>query len=316
MTSGSELVSLSILMVSYNAADHLEATLRSLQGSAAPSDAFEVLVTDNGSADGAAEVAERLLGTGAVERMHRNTGFGFAVNRTAKRARGDYFLLLNPDAHPKPGAIDAALAVLRARPRSGIVGGRCVTPAGELDPRSCFGRITAWSLTCGMLGLSSAFRGSSVFDPESLGGWQRDDQRPVDVVSGGFLLVSRETWDRLGGFDETYRIYGEDQDLCLRAAALGFSPCIAPSAEFEHDVGASSAHRADRDVLVLTGRATVVKGHVRHRRYGLFALRAGVALRAVAERVLRKQPRWSEVWRRRAEWSGGWGARPDAVRSA
>ncbi|KOV84955.1 glycosyltransferase family 2 protein [Nocardia sp. NRRL S-836] len=316
MTSGSDLVSLSILMVSYNAADHLEATLRSLRGSAAPSDPFEVLVTDNGSADGAADVAERLLGTGAVERMHRNTGFGFAVNRTAKRARGDYFLLLNPDAHPKPGAIDAALAVLRARPRTGIVGGRCVTPDGELDPRSCFGRITAWSLTCGMLGLSSVFRRSAVFDPESLGGWQRDDQRPVDVISGGFLLISRETWERLGGFDETYLIYGEDQDLCLRAAALGFSPCIAPSAEFEHAVGASSSHRADRDVLVLTGRATVVKGHLRQRRYGLFALRAGVALRAVAERLLGKGPRWSEVWRRRAEWSGGWGARPDFLRSA
>lgn len=315
MTSGSDLVSLSILMVSYNAADHLEATLLSLQGSAAPADAFEVLVTDNGSADGAADVAERLLGADAVERMGRNTGFGFAVNRTAKRARGDYLLLLNPDAHPKSGAIDAALAVLRAKPRAGIVGGRSVAPSGELDPRSCFGRITAWSLTCGMLGLSSVFRGSPVFDPESLGGWRRDDHRPVDVVSGGFLLIARETWEQLGGFDETYLIYGEDQDLCLRAAALGYQPCIAPAAEFEHEVGASSSNRASRDVLVLTGRATVVQGHVKLRRYGLFAMRTGVLLRAVAERLLRKGPRWAEVWRRRAEWSGGWGGRNE-MRSA
>lgn len=315
MSHGSGLVGLSILIVSYNAADHLGATLRSLKGAAGPSDPYEILVTDNGSADDAAGVAEEILGTGAVERLNRNTGFAFAVNRTAERAKGDYFLLLNPDAYPRPGAIDAALALLRTRPRSGIVGGRCVTPDGHVDPRSCFGRITAWSLTSGMLGLSSVFRGSPVFDPESLGGWQRDDARPVDVVSGGFLLVSRETWEQLGGFDETYRIYGEDQDLCLRAAAAGFQPCIAPSAEFEHAIGASSAHRVDRDVLVLTGRATVVRQHVKHKTYGLFAMQAGVALRALAERVLRRRARWSEVWRRRADWSGGWPARADAVTS-
>jgi N-acetylglucosaminyl-diphospho-decaprenol L-rhamnosyltransferase len=313
MSGGSGLVDLSILIVSYNAADHLGATLRSLQGAAGPSGPYEILVTDNGSADGAADVAEELLGAGAVERLNRNTGFAFAVNRTAERAKGDHLLLLNPDASPRPGAIDAALALLSVRPRAGIVGGRCVTPEGQVDPRSCFGRITAWSLTSGMLGLSSVFRGSPVFDPESLGGWPRDDARPVDVVSGGFLLVTRETWEQLGGFDETYRIYGEDQDLCLRAAAAGFQPCIAPSAEFEHAIGASSAHRADRDVLVLTGRATVVRQHVKHKEYGLFALRAGVALRALAERVLRRRARWSEVWRRRAEWSGGWQARTEAV---
>ncbi|MEV6237229.1 glycosyltransferase family 2 protein [Lentzea sp. NPDC051838] len=315
MSRGSGLVGLSILMVSYNAADHLGATLRSLQGAAAPSDPHEVLVTDNGSADDAADVAEDLLGTGAVERLNRNTGFAFAVNRTAERAKGDYFLLLNPDACPRPGSIDAALALLRARPQTGIVGGRCVTPDGQVDPRSCFGRITAWSLTSGMLGLSSVFRGSALFDPESLGDWQRDDDRPVDVVSGGFLLVSRETWERLGGFDETYRIYGEDQDLCLRAAAAGLQPRIAPSAEFEHAVGASSANRANRDVLVLTGRATVVRQHLKHKEYGLFAMRTGVALRALAESVLRKQPRWREVWRRRADWSGGWQARAQEMTS-
>lgn len=87
MSDGPDLVCLSILMVSYNAADHLEATLRALDGESGPADSFEVLVTDNGSADRAAEVAERMLGASAVERMHRNTGFGFAVNRTAERAR-------------------------------------------------------------------------------------------------------------------------------------------------------------------------------------------------------------------------------------
>lgn len=298
---------LSIVLVSYNAVDELARTLAAVTGPAAPSVPHEILLTDNGSADGAADVAEAVLGPAAVRRLGRNTGFGFAVNRTVERARGDYVLLLNSDARPKPGALDALLDHLRVRPGDGIVGGRSVNPKGGLEPRSCFGRITAWSLTCSALGLSSIARHNRWLAPESLGDWQRDDVRHVDVISGGFLLTTRKLWDRLHGFDETYVIYGEDQDLCLRAAKLGFRPSITPDAEVVHAVGASSSNKVDRDVLVLTGRATIVRQHLgASRGYGLFALRFGIALRSVAERVLRRPGRWSEVWRRRAEWADGW----------
>ncbi|OLR91180.1 hypothetical protein BJP25_29890 [Actinokineospora bangkokensis] len=295
-------------MVSYNAADHLRRTLAALTGPAAPAAAHEVLLTDNASADGAADVAEHFLGPAAVLRLDRNTGFGHAVNRGVERARGEFVLLLNPDAEPEPGAVDTLLAHLRAHPDHGVVGGRYRTPDGGADPRSCFGRITLWSLTCGALGLSVVARGSRLFDPEALGGWDRTTPRHVDVVSGGFLLVSRALWDRLGGFDELFRIYGEDQDLCLRAARLGYRPSMTPDAVVVHDIGASSTSRAGRDVLVLCGRATVVQRHYRGpaRRYGLGALALGVLLRATAERALRRPGRWSEVWRRRAEWASGW----------
>jgi hypothetical protein len=310
-TGSSPQPQLSIVMVSYNAVDELTDTLAAITGPAAPSVPYEILVTDNGSVDGAADAAEHFLGRGAVRRLGRNTGFGYAVNRTVERATGDYVLLLNPDAAPRPGAIDALLDHLRARPRDGIVGGRMFDPAGRPDPRSCFGRITPWSLTCSAIGVSSVARHSRWLAPESLGRWQRDDVRHVDVISGGWLLTTRRTWTRLGGFDETFLIYGEDQDLCLRAAAAGFRPSITPAAEVVHSVGASSASKVDRDVLLLTGRATIVALHLgRWRGYGLFAMRFGVALRAVAERVLRRPGRWHAVWRRRAEWARGW--QPDA----
>lgn len=300
-------VTLSIIVVSYNAADELARTLRALTGPAAAGVSHEILVTDNDSTDGAAEAAEAIVGPAAVRRLGHNTGFAYAVNRTVERATGEYVLLLNPDAAPRPGAIDALLAHLRANPTHGIVGGRSVDPAGALDPRSCFGRITPWSLTCWATGVSVLGRGSRLLAPESLGTWRRDDARHVDVVSGGFLLVSRRDWDELGGFDERYRIYGEDQDLCLRARALGRWPSITPDAEVVHAVGASSANRADRDVLVLTGRATVVRLHLGvWRGYGVASLLFGVGLRAVGERVLRRPGRWTAVWRRRGEWRAGW----------
>ncbi|HKN96115.1 MAG TPA: glycosyltransferase family 2 protein [Pseudonocardiaceae bacterium] len=305
-------VTLSIVIVSYNAVDELRKTLAAITGPAAPRASHEILVTDNGSTDGAADVAEDVLGPAAVRRLGRNTGFGYAVNRTVERSRGHHVLLLNPDARPRPGAIDALLDHLAARPGDGIVGGRSVDPAGRLDPRSCFGRITPWSLTTGALGLSSLARRSRLLAPESLGRWQRDDVRHVDVVSGGFLLTARSTWDMLGGFDETYLIYGEDQDLCRRAAAHNFRPSITPRAEIVHAVGASSSSTVDRDVLVLTGRATVVRQHLGvWRGYGLVALRTGVALRAAAERVRRRPDRWTAVLRRSGEWAHGW--RPGAT---
>ena len=303
-------MTVSIIMVSYNAAHELENTLAAITGPAAPHVSHEILVTDNGSTDGAAEVAEKLLGSDAVHRLGRNTGFGYAINRTVDRANGDFLLLLNPDARPEPGAIDALLAHLLAHPSDGIVGGRSLTPSGQLDPRSCFGRITPWSLTCWAAGLTAVARRSRWLAPESLGRWQRDSVRNVDVISGGFLLASAQTWQRLAGFDEVYRIYGEDQDLCLRAKAIGFRPSITPNAVIVHAVGASSSDKTNRDVLVLTGRATVVRQHLgRWRGYGLFALRFGVAFRSFGERVLGKSPgRWRKVWQRRSEWAGGWRA--------
>src|ERR1700761_1188563 len=86
-------VTLSIVMVSYNAVDEFGKTLAAITGPAAPRVSHEILVTDNGSSDGAADVAEDLLGSTAVRRLGRNTGFGYAVNRTVERASGDYVLL-------------------------------------------------------------------------------------------------------------------------------------------------------------------------------------------------------------------------------
>ena len=67
--------------------------------------------------------------------------------------------------------------------------------------------------------LSSVFRGTRLFDPESLGGWKRDSVRDVDIVTGCLLFVPELLWRELGGFDPRFFVYGEDADLALRAAA-------------------------------------------------------------------------------------------------
>jgi GT2 family glycosyltransferase len=165
------------------------------------------------------------------------------------------------------------------------------------------------------------------FDPEAMGGYGRDHPRPVDIVSGCLLLIALDDWQRLGGFDERYFLYGEDADLCLRAtAATGRACAITPDAVMVHAVSASSATRPDKLELLLRGRLTVVRTHLPgwRGRLGTWLMVAGVAARATASRGTWADTGWRDVWARRRTWWGGYPAAhgsgchrsPDACRGA
>jgi GT2 family glycosyltransferase/acetyltransferase-like isoleucine patch superfamily enzyme len=298
----------SVVVVSYNTRDWLLRCLGSLPE--ASSHELDVVVVDNASADGSADAVAETFPTVRLVRNADNAGFARAVNQGAALARGDRLLLLNPDGYLEPGAVDALVAFADAHPEYVICGGRTVTPAGELDPRSCWGAPTLWSLLCSALMLSTLRPGSRVFDPEALGGFRRDRPRPVDIVTGCLLLVSTADWTDLGGFDERYFVYGEDADLCLRAAATTGRRCaITPDAVMVHAVGASSATPPDKRELLLRGRITVVRTHLgRGRgRLGGALIVAGVLARATLERAgAGRDAGWGEVWRRRRRWWRGY----------
>jgi len=186
-------------------------------------------------------------------------------------------------------------------PGHGLYGGRTVDRHGRLDPRSCWGLPSLWSTFCFATGLSALGRRNRVLDPESLGRWARDSVREVGVVTGCLCLVPTAVWRELGGFDERFFVYGEDVDLGLRARAAGYRPLLCPDAVVVHDVGASSATRIEKLVLLHRGKTTLVRKHWgRRARVGVVLLRAGVALRGAA----RDGP-WRELHRRRHEWVDG-----------
>ena len=88
-----------------------------------------------------------------------------------------------------------------------------VEPRWHCQPWLLLGAADVWSLACFAFMLSTAFKRSLLFDPESLGRWQRDSVREVDIVTGCLLLVSRACWNELGGFDPRFFMYGEEADL-------------------------------------------------------------------------------------------------------
>lgn len=305
----------SVLVISYNTqAMTLDCIASVLEQTTVP---YELIVLDNASPDGSAAAIAQAFPDLNLIASATNHGFAVGNNVAAEAARGKYILLLNPDTLVLDHAIDKLVAFAERTPQALIWGGRTLNGDRTLNPSSVFGRLTLWSLFCRTSGLALVFRNSTVFNPEEIGGWQRDDEREVDVVQGSFFLIRRDVWERLGGFDPTFVMYGEEQDLCLRATARGARPRMTPEAEIVHFHGASS-RRAAREIMTLKATVTVVKRHFPawQRPLGVFLLEAwpwsrmvsgGLLARLTGRRGLAEAAEmWGAVWRARADWRDGY----------
>jgi GT2 family glycosyltransferase len=250
----------SIIIVSYNTRElTLEAVRSALRETTRVS--HEVIVVDNASPDGsAAAIAAEFPGVRLLA-LQQNIGFGPANNVGAREARGDYILLLNPDTVTLDHAIDTIVEFARARPEHRIYGGRTLFADRTLNRASAWGRPTLWSMFSRASGLGAIFKRSAFFEPESLGRWERDTVREVPIVSGCFLLIERGLWEALGGFDDRFRMYAEEFDLCLRAHALGARPIAVPQATIIHYGGASDRVVVEQTIRQYKGRAQLLVKH-------------------------------------------------------
>jgi len=304
-----QLVDVRAVVVTYNSIAYVTQCLDSiLQEGVA-----DVVVVDNASQDGSAHAAERLFDERVrVVRLDENVGFGAANNIGADQPGGwRHLLLVNPDAELVAGCVLHLFELSVARPRLGIGGGRTMSADGKTSAPSCFTAPTWWSLTCFALGLTSAFRGHRVFDPESIWArWSLPEQKRVDIVSGALMLIPAAVWRRLDGFDATFFLYGEDADLCLRAAELGLQCWVSPLAMATHAVGASQT-RSDKLVLLHKGKATLLRKHWRWPALAVGLLQMGVGLRAV---IGPEHEAWRGAWQRRSQWRRGYKSVPHCRR--
>lgn len=304
---------LDVVVVTYRSADYIRSCLASVVRALEKIPDARIIVVDNGSDDDLADVVSGMSDRLTLILRDSNDGFAAGCHAGAEVSTASSLLFLNPDTVVDAAAIESLVRTADSHPEAGIVGGRSVLPDGGTDHQSWMGRPTLWSALCFASGASSVFPGSRVFDPESGRDWQ-EPSRAVPVVSGGMMLVEREVWDALDGFDRTYFLYGEDVDFCLRAHRAGWSPRVAREAVYSHEVGSSSAG-SNRLTLVLRGRATTYRRHY-PRLLGTLAGRllvVGTGLRAVGARFRptggrRAHPpqHWQESWRRRREWQKGW----------
>jgi GT2 family glycosyltransferase len=296
---------LSIIVVSYGTREMTMECLASVMRETRET-SYEVIVVDNASPDDSAEAIAAKFPDFCVMAQAENLGFAAANNLAARHAKGHYLLLLNPDTVVLGGAIDKLVQFARRRPEAGIWGGRTLFGDHSLNPSSCWRQQTLWNLFCRGVGLSMLFPNSPVLHSEGYGGWKRDGEREVDIVTGCLLLIEKTLWNRLGGFAPEFFMYGEDADLCLRAKVLGYRPVITSDATIIHYGGATETNSARKNKRLLAAKALLIRKHF------------PAALRPVALTLLALRPRlktwagrasdrllWRDVWSAKADWIAG-----------
>ena len=224
----------SAVIVSFNTREHLLRCLASLEEHARLP--LEVVVVDNGSADGSADAVRAAHPAARVVENRANLGFAAACNRGLREARAPYCLLLNSDAQVCPGAVLALAAVLDERPEVGIVGPRTVGPDG--GPQVSFGPdltpVSEWRQRRLVRALREG-RPSAVREVEAS---CAREQEPA-WVSAACLLARKPALDAVGGLDERFFLYEEDVDLCLRVRRAGWRILYTPRAVVMHHLGRS-----------------------------------------------------------------------------
>lgn len=240
MSNNSSQVIVSIVIVSWNARDYLLQCLESLTPAVCRY-SMEIIVVDNASSDGSAELVENNFPKTRLIRNPANLGFAKANNLGIAASAGRYVCLINSDVKVLPDCISQLVDYCEQHPDVGMVGPRIIGGDGKLQ-RSCRGFPTLWNMLCRALALDSIFPKIKLFTGYSLSYWPQDDTRSVDILTGCFWLVRRETLGQVGLLDETFFMYGEDMDWSKRFWLNGSKLVFVSSAEAIHYGGASSSN--------------------------------------------------------------------------
>ena len=231
-------------VVNWNAGAHLVACARTLVDAGAG----EVVVVDNGSTDDSlARLEAAGLDRVRVERTGRNLGYGAGINRGVVLAGPGDVLVCNPDLLLEDTCISALLKRLEAEPDLGIAAPRLHNVDGSTYVSGRPFPSLRDALGHAFVGL--VWSGNPWSRRYLQSGWDRDLPADVDWASGALLLVRREVFDALGGFDERFFMFMEDVDLCWRAREAGWRVGVEPAAVAIHVVGASRAAHPYRMIV-------------------------------------------------------------------
>ncbi len=237
----------SVITVSFNTKAYLLQALRSavLAAGRVP---LELIVVDNGSSDGSALAVVQEFPEARIVLSSENKGFAWANNRGASEASGDLLLFVNSDVVFLDHAIETLAEYLKLNQDIGAVGPKVLNPDGSLQ----FSGKRLPNVGTGVLvatGLHYRLPWRRPWEdyymlPESYATVQE-----VDHLTACCLMVRREVWDAVGGFDEGYFMYFEDIDWCLRARKMGHKLAYVPQASVIHRKAVSSSKRAYGTVL-------------------------------------------------------------------
>lgn len=235
---------LSIVIVSYNTKEVLKSCLQSIESTSSKVN-FEVIVSDNGSVDGSAEMVEKDFPKYKLIKNNANLGFSKGNNAARKHVNSDTVLFLNSDTLVHENSFDLPFNYLWENRDVGAVTVKTILPNGEYDPDMRRRFPTPLVSLTHFSGFSKTYRYEDV-SPETI--------QEIDVAQGAYLMAKKEVLDRVEWFDEDYFLDGEDIDLCWKVKELGYKIIYFP------DVYITHIKKASKNVDRKKTLASVIRG--------------------------------------------------------
>ena len=269
---------LSIIIVNYNVKHFLEQCLISVK-KALENVEGEIFVVDNNSVDGSVEMVREKFPVVHLIVNKKNLGFAKANNQAVRKAKGEYFLLLNPDTVVEDDTFTKVIDFMDAHPDGGGLGVKMVDGSGKFLPESKRGLPTPATAFYKIFGLSSLFSHSKRFSKYHLGYLDENEIHKVDILAGAFMLLRKSVLDEIGLLDEIFFMYGEDIDLSYRITQSGYNNYYFPETRIIHYKGESTKKSSVNYVLVFY-RAMVVfaRKHFTTKRARAFAFFINIAI--------------------------------------
>jgi GT2 family glycosyltransferase len=260
---------LSVCIVNWNNKDYLRECLVSLAAYPPEGDELEVIVVDNASEDGSAQMVRNEFPKVILIANGENKGYAEGNNQALNRAQGQTLLLLNPDVVLNKDTLTNALSFLKAHPDAGAVGIKQIGADGKIQ-RSLRSFPEPGPILWEYVGLSRVFKKSRVFGAYRMTWF--DYERPIeaDQPMGTFLLIPRKAYEDVGALDTSFPIFFNDVDWCYRAKAKGWKIYYTPDASILH-YGGSGTKKAPRKAMVRESHQSLLRFYDKHYRARIVA---------------------------------------------
>lgn len=269
---------LAVIIVNYNVKYFLKQCLESVYNSTNLSD-IEVYVVDNDSKDGSVEMVTQSFPEVKLIANKENVGFSTANNQAIKQTNAKYVVLLNPDTLVQSTSFEKVIQFMDTHPDAGGLGVKMIDGNGKFLPESKRGLPTPEVAFYKIFGFSKLFPKSRKYGKYHLGYLDNDSTHQIDVLSGAFMVMRKETLDQVGLLDEDFFMYGEDIDLSYRITQGGYKNYYYPGTTIIHYKGESTKKSSVNYVYVFyKAMAIFAKKHFEHNKASLFSKLIKIAI--------------------------------------
>ena len=253
---------LSIIIVNYNVKEFLQNLIHSIY-KAAQRITFEIIVVDNASNDGSVEFIREKFPLVKLISNNKNLGFSRGNNIGLKEATGKYILLINPDTLVSEDTFEKMIRFFQDNPEAGLAGCKILNPDGTLQLACRRSFPGPWTSFCKVTGLSSMFPKSRLFAKYNLTYLDADQTYEVDAISGSFMMLTKEIYEKVGGLDEQFFMYGEDLDFCYRVQKAGYKVIYFHETQIIHYKGESTRRSSlDETKIFYSAMQLFVRKHL------------------------------------------------------